>query len=91
MRLGASQLLCLTFSPSANLMPGGASCELHLLGRAPQRNLMTWFCPPIVLAEPCRMLRGRHAAGELAVDVDVVGVDEVADANLGGDRLRRLR
>ncbi len=29
-------------------------------------------------------------SGELAVDRDVVGVDEVADPHLGGDRLRRL-
>ena len=33
---------------------------------------------------------GRNAAGQLPVNVDVVGVDEVADAHLASDRPARL-
>ena len=50
------QLLCLTFSPKANLIPCGASVNFISSGNAPHRSLITWFWPPIGLAEPCRML-----------------------------------
>ncbi|MCA1628974.1 MAG: hypothetical protein LC774_01105 [Acidobacteria bacterium] len=43
----------LTFSPSANLMPGVAPKSHSAAGR-PYFIFMTTFCPPMVFAEPCR-------------------------------------
>ena len=37
------------------------------------------------------MFDGGDAAGQLAIDVDVVGIDEVADADFGRDGLAPLR
>src|SRR5581483_11700834 len=50
------QLDCFTFSPSANLMSGGASANLSPCGVSPSRNLITWHWPPMGLAEPCSRL-----------------------------------
>ena len=44
------------FSPSANLMPGGAPSNFISSPDLPQRQLTTWLRPPIGLALPCRML-----------------------------------
>jgi hypothetical protein len=54
-RVDRSELDCFTFSPSANFTPGGASANFICSGPAPHRSLTTWFCPPIGLADPCRM------------------------------------
>jgi hypothetical protein len=51
-----SELERLTFSPRANFTRGAASANFISSAPAPQRNLMTWDWPPIVLAEPWRML-----------------------------------
>ena len=50
------QFDCFTFSPSANLMPPGAFVNFSPSGPAPKRSLMTLFCPPMGLAEPCSRL-----------------------------------
>jgi hypothetical protein len=49
----APQLDCLTFSPSANLIVGGASANFKSSGVAPSRNLIRQHWPPMGLAEPC--------------------------------------
>jgi hypothetical protein len=47
---------CRTFSPRANLMPGGAPANSSESTGSPHRIFTTAFCPPMVLADPCRML-----------------------------------
>ncbi len=37
------QLHCFGFSPSANLIPGGAPAKRRPSGVGPQRSLITWF------------------------------------------------
>ena len=67
------QLLCLTFSPRANLMPGGALGELHFLAGSAPAELDDLVLPADGVGRAVQDVDGGHAAGELAVDVDVVG------------------
>ncbi len=48
--------LRVTFSPSANLMPGAAPVNTMSLASRPYLSFTTAFCPPIVFAEPCSTL-----------------------------------
>src|ERR1035437_3567910 len=50
------EFFCVTFSPSANLMPGSAPGNSISVASRPYLSFSTAFCPPIVFAEPCRRL-----------------------------------
>ena len=47
---------CVTFSPSANLIPGIAPGNSISGTSRPHLSFTTAFCPPIVFAEPCSTL-----------------------------------
>ena len=49
------ELLCFTFSPKANLMKPSLPSNFNSSGVLPQRNLSIWVCPPMALADPCKI------------------------------------
>ena len=63
---------------------GRAFWILRSSGSEPHRNLMTWSCPPMGLAEPWSTVRHRDATREFPVQGDVGGIQHVADARLAG-------
>ena len=84
------QLLCLTFSPSANLMPGGAAANFISSGTGAPAKLDHLVLSADRIGRAVQDVRRGDAAGQLAIDVDVGGIDEVADAHFGRDRLARF-
>jgi hypothetical protein len=54
--LRSCEFFCVTFSPSANLIPGGAPSKTISDAGRPYFSFTVAFCPPMVLAEPWRML-----------------------------------
>ena len=77
-RPGTRKFERLGFSPSANLMPRGASLKTQLLGRLAPAHLEDRVLAADRVARAVQHVDRGDAARELAVDVDVVVVDHVA-------------
>jgi hypothetical protein len=83
------QLDCFGFSPSANLILGGAR-EAQLGRGAFPLPAQHRVLPADGVRRAVQRVRRRRSAGELAVDVPVLPVDHVADPHLRGDVVGRL-
>ena len=88
--VGLFQFDCFGFSPSANLMPSGAPAKSERVGPAAPAPLDDLVLAADRVGRAVQDVRGRRAAGELAVDRDVEGSQHVADADLGRDVVRAL-
>ena len=81
----------LGFSPRANLMPGVAPSKIMALGvLAPAHFERQGFAADGV-GGAVQNIGGGDAAGERAVDGDVLGIEDVVDVDHGRDATRCLR
>ena len=84
------QFDCFTFSPSANLMPGGAASKIRSFRAGAVAQLDDAALAADRVGRAVEQVDGGDAAGELLVKVVGLGIHHVADADHGGRGQRRF-
>src|SRR5690606_33532032 len=87
-RRGRAAIAPLDVLAERELDPGRRLSELQLVGDEAPAELDHLILTSDRIGRAVEDVRRREAAGELAIDIDIVAIEEIADANLRGDRLR---